>query len=189
MTLNKIWKLRPTYSPETPNLGKKWCFVPCDLEIWWMTLENNRASLLCCFTLCATFHSHRWIQTGVTVRKCPIRVKFEIKFTFLRGVWGWWWSLETNNFFSIIHHDINSCWILYQTFRCKLSSELMTQGLNLLTHWGLNKMPAIFGDEIFNCFFSWITWLTKHHHQFSYNDLAQNRRQIIIWTNRSMFPM
>ena len=24
-------------------------FVPCDLEIWWMTLKNNRAPLLCCF--------------------------------------------------------------------------------------------------------------------------------------------
>ena len=54
-----IWKLRPAYSPETPNLGQnRWCFVPCDLEILWMTLENNRASLLCCFKLCATFHSH-----------------------------------------------------------------------------------------------------------------------------------
>ena len=46
-------------------------------QIWWMTLENNRASLLCCFKLCATFHSHRWIQTGVTVRKRPIWVKFD----------------------------------------------------------------------------------------------------------------
>ena len=70
-----IWKLRPAYSPETPNLGQnRWCLVPCDLEIWWMTLENNRAPLLCCFKLCATFHSHRWIQTGVTVRKRPIWV-------------------------------------------------------------------------------------------------------------------
>ena len=51
-----IWKLRPAYSPETPNLGQnRWCFVLCDLEIWWMTLENNRASLLCCFKLCAHF--------------------------------------------------------------------------------------------------------------------------------------
>ena len=73
-----IWKLRPAYSPETPNLGQnRWCFVPCDLEIWWMTLENNRASLLCCFKLCATFHSHWWIQTGITVRKRPIWVKFD----------------------------------------------------------------------------------------------------------------
>ena len=73
-----IWKLRPVYSPETPNLGQnRWCFVPCDLEIWWMTLENNRAFLLCCFKLCAIFHSHWWIQTGVTVRKRPIWVKFD----------------------------------------------------------------------------------------------------------------
>ena len=73
-----IWKLRLAYSPETPNLGQnQWCFVPCDLEIWWMTLENNRAPLLCCFKLCATFHSHRWIQTGIAVRKRPIWVKFD----------------------------------------------------------------------------------------------------------------
>ena len=73
-----IWKLRLAYSPETPNLGQnRWCFVPCDPEIWWMTLENNRASPLCCFKLCATFHSHQWIETGVTVRKRPIWVKFD----------------------------------------------------------------------------------------------------------------
>ena len=73
-----IWKLRPAYSPETLNLGQnRWCFVPCDLEIWWMTLEKNRASFLWCFKLCATFHSHWWIQTGVTVRKRPIWVKFD----------------------------------------------------------------------------------------------------------------
>ena len=74
-----VWKLRPAYSPETYNVGQnRWCFVPCDLKIWWMTLKNNRASLLCCFKLCATFHSHWWIQTGVTVRKRPIWVKFDI---------------------------------------------------------------------------------------------------------------
>ena len=50
---------------------------PCDLEIWRMTLKNNRAPLLCYFKLCASFSSHWWIQTGVTVRKRPIWVKFE----------------------------------------------------------------------------------------------------------------
>ena len=40
----RIWKLRLAYSPETANLGQnRWCFVPCDLEIWWMTL--NKANL------------------------------------------------------------------------------------------------------------------------------------------------
>ena len=88
-----IWKLRPAYSPETPNLGQnRWCFVLCDLEIWWMTLENNRASLLCCFKLCATFHSHRWIQTGVTVRKRSIWVKiddFLSRVILQYDVWPW----------------------------------------------------------------------------------------------------
>ena len=50
-------------------------FVPCDLEIWWMTLNINRGHLLCCFKLSASFHSHRWIKTKVTVWKRLIRVK------------------------------------------------------------------------------------------------------------------
>ena len=44
-------------------------------EIWWMTLENNRAPLLCYFKLCVSFRTHWWIQSGVTVRKRPIWVK------------------------------------------------------------------------------------------------------------------
>ena len=51
--------------------------IPFDLEIWWMTLENNRAHLLCYLKLCAAFRSHWWIQTGVTVRKRPIWVKLD----------------------------------------------------------------------------------------------------------------
>ena len=50
-------------------------FVQCDLGIWWMTLKNNRAPLLWYIKLCASFHSHRWIQTKVTVRKRSIRFK------------------------------------------------------------------------------------------------------------------
>ena len=52
-------------------------FSPCNLEIWWMTPKNNRAPLLYYIKLCASFCSHWWIQTGVTVRKCPIEVKFD----------------------------------------------------------------------------------------------------------------
>ena len=101
-----IWKLRPAYGPETPNLGQNWwCFVPCDLEFWWMTLENNRASLLSCFKLCAAFHSHRWIKTGVTVRKRPIWVKFDDFFSRVTLKFdGWPWktighlSIATSSF-------------------------------------------------------------------------------------------
>ena len=65
-------------SPETPNLGQIGRFLePCDLEIWRITLKNNRAPLLCYFKLYAPFHSHRWIQAWVTVRKRPIWVKID----------------------------------------------------------------------------------------------------------------
>ena len=42
-----------------------------------MTLKNNRAPFLCCYKLCAPFHSQQWFQTGVTVRKPPYWVKIE----------------------------------------------------------------------------------------------------------------
>ena len=42
-----------------------------DLEIWWMTSKINRAPLLCHCKLCASFHNHMCIHTGVTIQKCP----------------------------------------------------------------------------------------------------------------------
>ena len=71
--VNSNW----SHSPETPNLAQiPRFFESCDLEIWMITLKNNRAPLLCYFKLCAAFHSHWWIETGVTVRKRPPWVKF-----------------------------------------------------------------------------------------------------------------
>ena len=69
------------------QFGSKWAifFVPCDLEIWRITFENNRAPFLCYFKLCASFRSHWWNETGVTVRKRPIWVKIV---DFL-AVWPW----------------------------------------------------------------------------------------------------
>ena len=67
-----------SYSRETLNSGQnRQFFEPCELEILWMTLKNNTASLLCYFKLCASFPTHWWIQIGVTVRKRPIWVKFD----------------------------------------------------------------------------------------------------------------
>ena len=66
-------------SPETPNLGQIRQFLqPCDLEIWQMTLKNNRAPRLCYFKLCAAFHTHWWSKIWVTVRKRSIRVKIDV---------------------------------------------------------------------------------------------------------------
>ena len=41
-----------------------------------MTSKNNKAHLLCHFKFCASFRSHPWIEAGVTVRKCSVRIKF-----------------------------------------------------------------------------------------------------------------
>ena len=86
------------------------CFIPCDLEIWWMTLKNHRAPLLCCFKLCASFHNHWWILTEVTVRKRSIQVKISdllscvtLKFN------GWHWKTIEHLFYaasSFMHHNI-----------------------------------------------------------------------------------
>ena len=91
--VNSNW----SYSPETPNLGQIRRFLePCDHEIWRMTLKNNRAPLLCCFQLCAWFHCHMWIQTGVRVRKRLSWVLTSVTLTF--DLWPWpfaWTSLLT----------------------------------------------------------------------------------------------
>ena len=77
---------RPRY------IGSTLYFVQRDLEIWWMTLENNRAPLLYYIKLCASFQSHGWIQTGVTVRKRTIWVKignFLSRVTLKFDGWPW----------------------------------------------------------------------------------------------------
>ena len=91
--MNSNW----SYCPKTLNSGqnRRFFFVPCDLEIWWMTLKNNRAPLLCYIKLCASFQSHRWIQTKVTVRKRSIRVKIG-DFFVQCDLEIWWMTLKGN---------------------------------------------------------------------------------------------
>ena len=70
--MNSNW----SYTPETLNSGRnRRFFVPCDFEIWWMTLGNDRAPLLYYIKLCASFQIHRWVETEVTVQKRSIWVK------------------------------------------------------------------------------------------------------------------
>ena len=75
---NPSVNLNWSYSLEMLNSGQSWrFFVLHDLEIWWMTLKNIKASLLYYIKLCAAFQSHWFIQTRVTVRKHSIRVKID----------------------------------------------------------------------------------------------------------------
>ena len=83
------------------NLGKnRRFFVTCDLEIWWMALKSSRPMLLCYIKLCASFRSHRLIQTWVTVRKHSIRVqigKFFLSRVTLKFD-GWPWKNNRTSF-------------------------------------------------------------------------------------------
>ena len=94
--VNSSW----SYSPETSNLGQIRRFLElCDLEIWRMTMQNNRAPLLCYFKLCASFHTHLWFQISVTVRKRSIPVKMDDYFSRVTLKFEGWPSKTIGHFF------------------------------------------------------------------------------------------
>ena len=117
-----------SYSPETPNLGQIQQFLePCDLEIWRMTLKNNRAPLLCCFQLCAWFHCHMWIQTAVKVRKRLSWVLTSVTLTF--DLWPWpfaWTSLFDHGNNSWKFHDDTMMGTWWK--RCDRQTDGQTDG-------------------------------------------------------------
>ena len=124
-----------SYSPETLNSGQSlWLSVPCDLEIWQMTLRNNRTPLLCYFKLCASFHSHWWIQTEVAVRKLSVRVNIGdfvacVTLKFDR----WPWETIGHLFYatlSFVHH-----FIAIGEFKLKLQSGNSQFGSILAILW------------------------------------------------------
>ena len=125
--MNSNW----SYSPETPNLGQIRRFLePCDLEIWRMTLQNNRAPLLCYFKLCASFHTHWWFQISVTVRKRSIRVKIEDFFSRVTLKFDGWPSKTIGHLFyttsSFVQH-----FIAIGEFKLELQSGNALSGSNL----------------------------------------------------------
>ena len=96
--MNSNW----SYSPETPNLGQiQWFLKTRDLEIWRMTLKNNRAPLLSNIKLYAiafeklyiSFHHHMWIQSGVKVWKRLSWVVTSVTLTFDLWPWPFVWTL------------------------------------------------------------------------------------------------
>ena len=137
-------------SPETPNLGQIRRFLePCDLEIWRMTLKNNRAPLLSYCKLCASCRSHLCIQTGVTVRKRPIWVKFDdfqSRVTLKFG--GWPWKTIGHLFYaasSCVHDFIATC-----EFKLELES-----GNGLVGCWPLWPWPLAFDLELLHGHHFW----------------------------------
>ena len=75
-----------------------------------MTLKNNRAPLLCYFKLFASFRSHWWIQTGVTVWKRWIWVNIDAFLSRLTLKFDGWPSKTIGHLFSatssFMHHFV-----------------------------------------------------------------------------------
>ena len=109
-----IGELKHELQSANAQFGPKLAFfVPCDHAIPRMTLKIKRAPLLRYLKLCEPFHSNRWIQTAVTVRKRLHRVKIgyylsrpTLKFEGLQ------WKIITHLPFvpsSFAHHLIAIC--------------------------------------------------------------------------------
>ena len=107
-----------SYNSETLNSGQNWrFFCPCDLEIWRMTLKNNREPPPCYCKLCASFHYHRSIPTGGTVRKRQIWVEVGI---FCPT---WHWNL-TNDHKNTKNRAATTSFVHYFVAICELKVEL-----------------------------------------------------------------
>ena len=94
------------------QFGSKSMFFVLHMRPWNLTgdLEKEYVTLLCYFKLCASFCSHRWIQTGVTVRTRSIRVKIG-DFFFCATLKSNGWPRKTIGHlfyatFSSVHHSI-----------------------------------------------------------------------------------
>ena len=73
-------------SGKTQFGSKSAFFVSCDLEIWWMALKNNRASLLYSVKLCTSFQSNpETLKSGLN-RRFFVSCDLEIL----------WMTLKTN---------------------------------------------------------------------------------------------
>ena len=114
---------------ETTNGPFMSCLLSCDLRIWHMTLKNNRAPLLCHFKLYASFHSHRWIQAEVKVKKRPIWVKindFLCRVTLQFDVWPW----KTTGHLSYAVSSFVQHFIAIGEFKLELQSGNAQSGSN-----------------------------------------------------------
>ena len=104
-------------------------YRPCDREIWWMTLKNNRTLFLYYVKLCASFQIHWWNQTGFTVQKRSIRVEIGgILSLWPWNLMGWPWKTIGHLFYaasSFVQH-----FVAIVEFKLELQSRNAQSGSN-----------------------------------------------------------
>ena len=148
----------------------------CPVWPWNLTddLEKQQgASILCWFKRCASFYSHQWIQTGVTVWKRPIWVKIDdfflsrVTLKFVK-----WPSKITGHLFcatsSFLHH-----FVAIGEFKLELQSGNARFGPKSTMFWAVwpgnltddlrknNKAPPLSLQHQALCV---ISWQSTHDH-------------------------
>ena len=97
----------------------------------WPWKTTGQQPLLCYFKHCASFRSHWWIQTGVTVRKRPIWVKFDDILSRVTLKFGKWPCKTIGHLFnatsSLVHH-----FVAIGEFKLELQSGNAQFGSNLM---------------------------------------------------------
>ena len=87
------WIQLELQSGNTQSGSNSTIFLAVWLEIWRMTLKNNRAPLLNNIKLYASFHHHSWNPTGVTVQKRLSWVVTSVTLTLDLWPWPFAWTL------------------------------------------------------------------------------------------------
>ena len=110
--LKAIGKLKlKSQSGNAQSGSKSAIFLSCvtlKFDGWpWKTIGHP---FLCCFKLCASFHSHQWILIRVTVRKRPIWVKIDDFFSRVTLKFDRWpWKTIGHLFYAtlgFVHHFV-----------------------------------------------------------------------------------
>ena len=112
-----------------------------------MTLKNNRAPLPCCFQLCAWFHCHMWIQTGV---KSPETAKLGVDLCDLDL-----WPLILTFWMDIMFGHGNNSWKFHDDTmmgtwwqRCARQTDRRTENTICRAAWSQLKIDCM--DHDFN---------------------------------------
>ena len=163
------------------------------LKVWFKSLiygfmwpdgrpkKNNRAPPLYYVKLRASFQSHRWIQTGVTVRKRSIWVKIG---DFLSPVTskfdGWPWK-TIGRIFSATSSFVLHFIAIYQ-FKWSYSPETPNLGHNrrffVPCDLEIRGMTWIHNRATLLCYF--MIYVTFHSHLWNQNEVTVRRHQIWV---------
>ena len=95
-----------------------------------MTSKNNRAHLVSNIKLCASFHHHMWIQTGVTVRKRLCWALTSVTLTFDLWPWPFAWTSFLSLVISPENFMMIRCWEHSQKGVTDRRTDRRTDGLN-----------------------------------------------------------